>query len=276
MKDNGNIIAELRREAGYTQKTLAEALNITDKAISKWERGLSLPDVSLLPKLSAILDADIELLLREETAKSQKEWAGLIDLRAFDADLAQIVYDKPMVYFILSHFLLMDIRDIYVLGQIEKQSWLSWDIFKQIGFRFHQNPNELPRQNIMIMQHPCFLFGSDLTRRYQAAMSMDKIIRLCPEWDITPFMFCPAEHTFMYFKNLSYLHKNSVIRSLGRGMICLPMDTPDQINDVASFVRIYQANTGLLVEDIWDIAERKKMQQVDADSEVDDLNGIKG
>lgn len=257
MKVDGNIIAELRREAGYTQKTLAEALNITDKAISKWERGLSLPDVALLPKLSAILDVDIELLLQEGTTGSQREWAGLIDLREYEVDLARIVYDKPMVYFVLAHFLLMDIHDVYLLGKMETQSWLEWDYLEEIGFRFHLNPDELPKQNIMIMQRPCFLFGSDLTRRYQSAMSTDKITKLCPEWDITPFMFCPAEYTFMYFKNPAYLHKNAVIRSLGRGMICLTMDTPDQINDVAVFVRIYQSNTGLLVEDIVDIAERK-------------------
>ena len=63
LNSKGNIIAELRREAGYTQKTLAEALHITDKAVSKWERGLSLPDVSILPKLSLLLGADMSLLL---------------------------------------------------------------------------------------------------------------------------------------------------------------------------------------------------------------------
>ena len=268
MKVDGSIIAKLRREAGYTQKTLAEALNITDKAISKWERGLSLPDVALLPKLSAILDADIDLLLREETIKSRKKWVGLIDLQEHGGNLAQIVYDKPMVYFILANFLLMDIREIYVLGEIENQKWLKWESLKQIGFHFHTNPDELPKQNFVIMQHPNFLFGSDLTRKFQAAMSTDKITRLCPEWDIMPFMFCPAEYAFMYFKNPAYLHKNAVIRSLGRGMICLPMDTPDQINDIASFVRMYQTNTGLRVNDIQDIAERKKLQPIDTEGEA--------
>ena len=267
MKIDGNIIAELRREAGYTQKTLADALNITDKAISKWERGLSLPDVALLPKLSAILDTDMELLFQEENVGSQKEWAGLIDLREYAVDLARIVYDKPMVYFVLSHFLLMDIHEIYVLGQRETQSWLEWDCLKEIGFHFHFNPHELPKQSLMIMQRPCFLFGSDLTRRCQSAMSTGKIIRLCPKWDLTPFLFCPAEYTFMYLKNPAYLQKKAAIRTLGRGMICLPINTPDQINDVASFVRIYQTNTGLLVEDIRDIAERRKSKQINKDCE---------
>ena len=260
MKVDGNIIAELRREAGYTQKSLAEALNITDKAISKWERGLSLPDVALLPRLSALLDVDIELLLREEKSLSLKKWVGLIDLCDYTNDMAQLVYDKPMVYFILAHFLLMDIHDIFVLGDISKQSWLSWKNLEEAGFRFFPNPKEYPKDNLMIMQRPCFLFGSDLTRRYQSAMSTEKITKLCPEWDITPFLFCPADYSFMYFKNPAYLEKNAVKRSLGRGMVCLPLDTPDQINDVAFFVRIYQTNTGLPLEDIMDISVRRKKE----------------
>ncbi|MBE6865446.1 MAG: helix-turn-helix transcriptional regulator [Ruminococcaceae bacterium] len=44
----GNFIKELRKEKGYTQKELAEKLHITDRAVSKWERGLSAPDLPML------------------------------------------------------------------------------------------------------------------------------------------------------------------------------------------------------------------------------------
>ena len=263
MKKSADIIAELRREAGYTQKTLAEALNITDKAISKWERGLSLPDVALLPKLSALLDADIELLLYEGTADVQQDWAGLIDLRTFGSDMAQIVYDKPMVYYILSHFLLMGIREIYVLGCTERQSWLSWDRLRKMGFHFRVNPEELPLQNLMIMRHPCFLFGADLTRRYQTAMAAGKVTKLCPQWNMAPFLFCPAEYAFMYYKNPDYLYENAVLKTLGRGVVCTPMDTPDQINDVASFVRMYQTATGLALQDLEEIAGSNTRKEPD-------------
>ena len=63
MNETGKIIQELRTNAGFTQKTLAEALHITDKAVSKWERGLCLPDVTLLPKLSLLLDVDMDVLI---------------------------------------------------------------------------------------------------------------------------------------------------------------------------------------------------------------------
>ncbi len=44
----GSFVAQLRREKGLTQKDLAEKLFLSDKAVSKWERGLSLPDIRLL------------------------------------------------------------------------------------------------------------------------------------------------------------------------------------------------------------------------------------
>ena len=51
----GQFISELRKENHLTQKELATQLNITDKAVSKWERGLSCPDIALLSPISKIL-----------------------------------------------------------------------------------------------------------------------------------------------------------------------------------------------------------------------------
>lgn len=63
----GNFISKLRKEKGLTQQDLANELNLTDKAISKWERGLSCPDISLLIPLSEILEVSVnELLLGEK------------------------------------------------------------------------------------------------------------------------------------------------------------------------------------------------------------------
>lgn len=59
----GKIIFELRREKGMTQKQLADAINISDKTVSKWERGLGCPDVSLLGELSEVLEVNVEKLL---------------------------------------------------------------------------------------------------------------------------------------------------------------------------------------------------------------------
>lgn len=62
----GQLIYRLRKENNMTQLQLANQMNISDKAISKWERGLGCPDVSLLPDLSRIFNVDLEKLLSGE------------------------------------------------------------------------------------------------------------------------------------------------------------------------------------------------------------------
>lgn len=59
----GELILSLRKEKRMTQKQLADVMNISDKTISKWERGLGCPDVSLLSELSNILSVNIEKIL---------------------------------------------------------------------------------------------------------------------------------------------------------------------------------------------------------------------
>ncbi|QJW48426.1 helix-turn-helix domain-containing protein [bacterium BFN5] len=59
----GKLIYQLRKEKDMTQKQLADLMNISDKTISKWERGLGCPDISLLPELSQILGVNIEEIL---------------------------------------------------------------------------------------------------------------------------------------------------------------------------------------------------------------------
>ena len=52
----GIFITELRKEKGLTQAQLAQKLNVTDKAVSKWERGVGFPDIKLLEPLADVLD----------------------------------------------------------------------------------------------------------------------------------------------------------------------------------------------------------------------------
>ena len=74
----GTFLAQLRREKGMTQRQLAERLGISDRAVSKWERGCGCPDVSLLSDLSIELSVGVEALLsgevtdQEETGKNMK------------------------------------------------------------------------------------------------------------------------------------------------------------------------------------------------------------
>lgn len=59
----GQFVAGLRKEKGMTQKELAQRLYVSDKAVSKWERGLSIPDVSLLVPLAGALGVSVAELL---------------------------------------------------------------------------------------------------------------------------------------------------------------------------------------------------------------------
>lgn len=59
----GKFIAQLRKSKGMTQEVLAEKIGVTDKAVSKWERGLGIPDVSILPSLADTLDVTMEEIL---------------------------------------------------------------------------------------------------------------------------------------------------------------------------------------------------------------------
>ena len=79
----GRMVAELRRKKGLTQLELAEQMNVTDKAVSKWERDLSFPDVSSLPRLAEIFEVSVDELMQGKAPAREvpeKKEDGLIPL----------------------------------------------------------------------------------------------------------------------------------------------------------------------------------------------------
>lgn len=62
----GGFLSELRKEKGFTQQELADRLFVSNKAVSKWERGQSLPDISLLTPLAELLGVTVTELLKGE------------------------------------------------------------------------------------------------------------------------------------------------------------------------------------------------------------------
>lgn len=71
-KTMGTIICESRKNKGMTQADLAQAMNVTDKAVSKWERDLSCPDVSSLSKLAETLGISLDELMSGKNISSKK------------------------------------------------------------------------------------------------------------------------------------------------------------------------------------------------------------
>ena len=71
-KTTGNFLSTLRKAKGMTQKELAELLNVSDKAVSRWERDESMPDILLIPVLADILEVSCDELLRGEKVFKEK------------------------------------------------------------------------------------------------------------------------------------------------------------------------------------------------------------
>ena len=178
----GQVIQEMRIRAGLTQQALADALHVTDKVISKWERGVYLPDTMLLPKLALILDLDLDVLI--SMSINVKEWVGLIDIK--NADFSQMIYDKPLIYYILSHYLLLGINKIHILSTENNIRFLKDVKYENFGFNFlFTKPKN---KNVMMINKPWFLFGSDLTQQFLGAILSNRLVKLSPEKRIQYFI----------------------------------------------------------------------------------------
>lgn len=89
----GSLISSKRKEKNMTQNDLALKLNVTDKAVSKWERDICFPDVALLPEIAEILDLNLEDLIRGRKRTSPN---------LFDLVLTAVSFAMGTAVFILS------------------------------------------------------------------------------------------------------------------------------------------------------------------------------
>lgn len=105
----GQFIAALRKSNHMTQKDLAEKLHVSDKAVSKWERGLSCPDVSLLLPLSDILGVTVaELLNGEKTVNMQTSIKNALEY-GVKATMDRVKMTQNIWSAVFSLFLLLSI-----------------------------------------------------------------------------------------------------------------------------------------------------------------------
>ena len=82
-KTLGMMISSLRKEKGMTQLELAEKMGVTDKAVSKWERDLSYPDLNSIPKLAEIFGVSVEDLMQnrlESQGEEKKDITPLVHM----------------------------------------------------------------------------------------------------------------------------------------------------------------------------------------------------
>ena len=79
----GALIRALRMEKGMTQRELAARLHVSDKAVSKWERAMGCPDVSLLPALSQVLGVQIDAVLSGSLSPSERDGGNMRRIKFF-------------------------------------------------------------------------------------------------------------------------------------------------------------------------------------------------
>ena len=128
----GAFVCELRKEKQMTQKEMAEKLEITDKAISKWERGLSYPDISMLEPIAELLDVSVmELLqgqrIQKETTLTVQEAQKMVDdsLILSDSEIhRKHIRSKTVILVgcVLLMFLVSLLLNIYNLMQQKQQN----------------------------------------------------------------------------------------------------------------------------------------------------------
>ena len=234
----GKAIAQARKEAGYTQKSLAESLFVSDKAVSKWERGICLPDVSLFSKIAVLLDIDIENLVSEVDDGKNHEWSGVLHIDDVRVDIA----GKPLLHYMLAYFMLVGITDIAILTK-DKAYVRSLNL-EQYGlnisfFRFSS-------EKTMVIDEKFLLFGVNLTRKLQNCMLMDENVTLFLGDERIP---------------ISFFHKGSIENDrsterklLARGNIYIPMRTEEEMSAAASFVELYEKYHSNKISDLREIS----------------------
>ena len=190
----GKAIAYLRKRAGYTQKELADRIGISDKAVSKWERGQGLPEIGYLRKLSILLDTDSDSLLAGDVAHHKSDWTGIIvlDENPYGIGAGPMIYDKTIINFLLSYFLFVGIKEIYIACTKADAEYIrnALGIGEEYGIHIttvvgglkdvsvtmkvdgvdkHSNAQS-QSGNVMLIHGRCILYGVDQTRFFQKAM----------------------------------------------------------------------------------------------------------
>ena len=171
----GKAIAFLRKRAGYTQKDLADRIGISDKAVSKWERGISLPDTSLLGKLSILLDTDTDSLLSGDVIHHDARWRGILRLDENPSGIGAgtVIFDKPLVYFLLGYFMLVGIREISIECDEASRDFIHSTLGNGERFGIHiylDGEEGSQAENCMVVLGRSIVYGVDQTRFFQKAM----------------------------------------------------------------------------------------------------------
>ena len=248
--ETGKLIAKLRKEAGYTQASLAKTLNVTDKAISKWERGYGQPDTALLPQLAKLLDCDMEILISGLSDYKDHEWTGLLVLDDGETSASTMIYDKPLIHYLLSYFLLVGITTVDIKVNPSEYDYIRSLHLEQYGFKI--SFSHIIRANTMVVYDKALVFGANLTRMFQSYMTAEdtNIIPVVDNMEL-PIGFAH------YTNDLRVIKKTAERKKMTRGMVYLPLRTEKEVKDASEFIRMYQKYHNMKIADLDEIAARR-------------------
>lgn len=272
LNSTGRTISKLRKSAGFTQASLAEQLGISDKAVSKWERGISFPDTSLLNRLCILLDTDIESILYGQ--EQSNHWMGILIL---DNNISPeiIVYNKPLIHYLISQFLLVGIREIVIVGKCIPLQ------LKDIKITIVPTLNQRFSKNTFVIYGNQFLYGPNLTKHFMRAMSRksltviaamkakgdyalkvdnDRKAVLSNEFNINkyyalPYVFNTNVEKIRPFEEI--VNERVNVETMVRGMVHFNLNCFEKLYEMAGFIRMMEENTGEKIADITDIVERR-------------------
>lgn len=237
----GRSIAFLRKRYRMTQRALAECLHISDKAVSKWERGLAVPDVSLLGKLSVILDTDIESILEGNIASFDVRWNGVLEMdypRGIEA--STLIYDKPAVYLQLSYFMLAGITDIRIRGKESDTLWVKTHLSggESLGISLSYEEKKMHDKNItgtMRVYGLSFLYGKDLTKSFRRILYG------------APFSYTLENYQGIElgirFERVQTIQKRNHTK-LERGVVAFPIQSLQDLHTASSLIHLIQQSMG--------------------------------
>lgn len=264
----GKAIAFLRKRYGLTQKDVAEYLGISDKAVSKWERGLGTPDISFLVKLAMIFDTDIESILEGNIANFDLNWHGYLALDyAEGISPNTLLYDKPVVYYQLAYLMLASITDIHVYGspfQVQVMQQCLPDM-EQLGVHLAYHSRNVAEPFDTVVQHALqetpgldgmmyitglsFLYGKDLTKVFRRQIY--NVYESVELFDRTN-----RSMSMGFFRRKTSLPCHVTFE---RGMIAFPIDGYAALCDAANIVGGVQRQ-GERIADLMEIASQRGLR----------------
>lgn len=171
----GDAIRYLRIREGYTQQDIADIFGISFQAVSKWERGICIPDAVYLPQLAQHFNVELDDLLEGNIKYLDDEWAGW--LKISDCDFL-LVGKKSILNLSLCYFMLAGIRNITIQGQarqLEQIELYTKSYLEKYGLKLSFVSESvsltLSGQHVMLVSAPVFLYGTNLTKYFWKGMS---------------------------------------------------------------------------------------------------------